>query len=439
MRTIINTWLLEKPSPNTILMMLLMYIGIGASVSGCTSAPVISKPDDFLIKMEGDSTKPKSIFVFLDGTGNDKASQTNVWRLFEKLKQYKNLQTSGRYIPGVGSIEEELEDDPMLPFLGDALGMGMQTRILEGYDFIAENYNPGDKIYIFGFSRGAHQARALAGLIAYAGIPKKIAGDNDDRKKKWEDILKLVKDKRDEDYKDQWKHWKSSQASLLADEIKNNQNIAIDMQAAEITFLGIWDTVPGSSLKNYNDCKENIGFVKKYLHWIPGISKGERYKSGSYPSIRRIAHAVSLDEQRSKFNPLLVCRETGQTYPQIDETWFPGAHADVGGGYKDSKALPSISLNWMIALLEDSYTFKSKPSKAEEEDAKGLAHWSMGDPPANIGSDCKDRRIPSNAKIHESFGARKSSGLVPILVKGKKLSLPYPAECVTMLNLKREL
>ena len=424
----------EQPNKSFLnIFLMFMCIGIGAVNSECASSPIISKPDGskperFVIKMEGDPAISKSIFVFLDGTANDAKSGTNVWLLFNQLEQYKNQQTTGRYIEGVGNVDGPLEDDPLLPIFGDALGMGMQARILEGYDFIAQNYKPGDEIFIFGFSRGAHQARALAGILAYAGIPTKVFENNDERKRKLENILKLVKDKYDKDYEDQWKAWKPNHPPFLANEIKNHKDIELDMQAAEIKLLGIWDTVPGSSFKDYGECKESIGFWKTYFHWLPVISKGERYKSDSYPAIRNIAHAVALDEKRSKFAPLLLCPAINRDYSAQSEMWFPGAHADVGGGYDDSNELPGISLNWMIGLLSESYKFNTIPPKVKEN-TKGLAHWSIGDHPANLGSECEDRHPPQDSQIHKSVYDREQSSPVPIRIGKNIESLKYPKLC----------
>src|SRR5262249_19458890 len=153
------------------------------------------------------------------------------------------------------------------------------------------------------------------------------------------------------DYWEHWQSWQPGQAPVLAPEIKEkriNGKKGRDVQAVEVTFVGIWDTVPGSSLKNYGYCKEEKGVVKKYGSSIlPGVDEGERYKIDSYPVIRRIAHAVALDEKRSKFSPLLLCPAINPPSTKVHEMWFPGAHADVGGGYKDSDALSGISLNWM--------------------------------------------------------------------------------------------
>lgn len=408
----LNTTLATKVSFNILIISIL--IGTGELKSE-------------LITNTGDNpANQKSIFVFLDGTGNDKSTKTNIWNLFKLIEKHKNHQTVTHYIEGVGSVNEPLEDDPILAVFGDALGRGMQDRILKGYDFIAANYNPGDEIFIFGFSRGAHQARALAGLLSYAGVPTNLIRDDDERKMKFEHILNLLKEIRDEDFKDQWKNWKPNQDPLLAEAIKADNHIFLDMQPVEIKFLGIWDTVPGSSFKNYDACKEHIGFLKRYFHLLPGISKGERYKSDSYPPIRQIAHAVSLDEKRSKFAPLYLCDALVKDYTILDETWFPGAHADVGGGYGDDD-LPNISLNWMIGLLERNYSFSSKPDRnAIKGNVKGLTHWSFGDRPANMGSECEDRlnredrQPPLGFNPHPSIDEREQAGIVPILIKGIK-------------------
>lgn len=392
-------------------------------------------------RLAGDPHKPKSIFVFLDGTANDQSSRTNVWQLYDLISKNNDPQTMCAYLEGVGTANDPFDTrhfGSLEQGLELALGMHMQDRILAGYEFIAHNYNPGDDIYIFGFSRGAHQARSLAGLLAYAGVPKlsdddreQIARDRGYLKEIGNDILKLAKKKRDKDYEEQWRSWSSGQMPLLAEDIAK-QTIhgkrLREVQATEVTFLGVWDTVPGSSFKNYGRCKEEIGFWKTYFFWLPVITEGERYKSDSYPAIRRIAHAVSLDEKRSKFRPILVCPAIANSNPtSVTEVWFPGAHADVGGGYDDSDGLPGLSFNWMLGLLAESYTFNASPQV--KESSTGLAHWPMGDDPANLFSECEDRHAPVGAQIHTSFNNRKKSSPVPIRMKGTVQSLTYPMDC----------
>ncbi len=406
--------------------------------SGCDSLPGVSEHselkinDEFSIKFEGDPMQQKSIFVFLDGTANDHRDTTNVWRLFQEVKLHKNLQTIGRYIPGVGSIEDPLDDDPKLAVIGDALGKGMEPRIEAAYEFIAEHYRAGDKVFIFGFSRGAHQARAIAGILAYAGVPAPLDGDKRQRHKILNGIIDFLKDIKDEDFLKQWAEWKPNQAPLLSQHIQGEGVTQANMQPVEVTLLGVWDTVPGSSFKNYAACKEEIGIAKRNISAVPGISKGQRYKSDSYPPIRHIVHAVAFDENRTKFMPLYLCQAIAPHYTRLEEIWFPGAHADVGGGY-DNTELPNLSLSWMIERLENSYTLASQPNQFVGN-PKGLAHWSYGDGVGSLGSKCHgrkydDRQPPLGYQFHPSVEERKSGGLAPIWMEGKRQEMIYPVSC----------
>jgi uncharacterized protein (DUF2235 family) len=321
--------------------------------------------------LSGDASAKKDIFVFLDGTGNNPGSETNVWKLYQLVDASSKDQTTALYIAGVGSAE----DAPLSEF---ALGRGMESRILEAYSFISDNYSTGDRVFLFGFSRGAHQARSLAGLVSYAGLLKKQGPEPGARVQDANRVIELVKKQRDQDFQTHWQNWRTGQPPPLANAIY--EKLGLTVVPGEIAFLGVWDTVPGSSLKRYGVCKEEIGEIKKRGKFIPGIDYGERYKSATYPPINHIAHAVSIDEKRSKFRPLLICPPI-QTSTIVDEVWFPGAHADVGGGYEDSDALPLISLGWMRDLLAQYYPNVGKPTS--QGNPHGLAHWSIGDKPTS--------------------------------------------------------
>ena len=310
----------------------------------------------------------------------------------------------------------------------------MEQRILEGYEFVSKNFAPDDNVYIFGFSRGAHQARSLAGMISYAGVPVEQNDVNVQRKFTYNDVIELVKTKSDEDYREAWLSWSPGQAPPMESEI--NKKLGIGVKPVSIVFLGVWDTVPGSSLKKYGFCKEKRGFIKRGSVFIPGIDKGERYKTDSYPPIRHIAHAVSLDEKRSKFRPLLVCPAIKDAETEIHEVWFPGAHADVGGGYADSDELSRISLLWMAKLLAKHYPIEL--SLGNEGNALGLAHWSIGDRPANIGSTCEDRLPYSGARIHPSAEERKKASTVRIRLCDEEMGLPYPMTCEQALKVSQQ-
>lgn len=423
---------------------------------GCSSnATRPTTADDALVDIfprSGTVSGPKTIYVFLDGTANDGTSGTNVWRSYQAVSKHSDAHATGIYIAGVGTADDPFNSRKLgtveaLIELG--LGKNMQARILSGYEFIAKQYGQGDKIAILGFSRGAHQARALAGLLAYAGVPKlsdqertQAQTDTTYLPKVLNDILELTKKRSDAEYNDRWVTWSPNDPPMLAGEIKEARIAGKKgraVQSVPIAFVGVWDTVPGSSLKRYGECMEKKGFVKnKLAPFIPGVDKGDRYKTGSYPAIGEIAHAVALDEKRSKFAPLFVCAQLHAKYPKIHERWFPGAHADVGGGYTDEGAddLPSISLDWMLSLLERSMGTPLRETTIDvEQKAKGLAHWSIGDAPANLLSECKDRTPAADASIDDSAAARRSAGRVPIRVAqadGKQTvvaRLSYPSAC----------
>jgi hypothetical protein len=107
---------------------------------------------------------------------------------------------------------------------------------------------------------------------------------------------------------------------------------------------------------------------------------------------------------------------------------FPGAHADVGGGYDDSDALPLLSLDWMATELSSVYR-PPRPLPSFVGDALGLAHWSIGDSPANKFSDCVDRTL-DGVEHHPSLDARLKAGKAPLRAAGViQPDVPYPRSC----------
>ena len=346
------------------------------------------------------SVEPRELFVFLDGTRNDPASQTNVWRMYQASKD------TGRqaiYIGGVGSEET--------PLLGAILGFGMEPRILRGYAYLSSHYRPQDKIFILGFSRGAHQARALAGLIAYSGL---IDPDSDLSQRQLlrdaNKILELTKKFNDRDIEAAMRS-NPDEPPLRA---RVGTELGISTRPAHVQFLGVWDTVPGSFFKKYEACREERD-----------DRDGDRYKTGSYPLIRSIAHAVSLDEKRSRYRPITLCDPVMPDKTTTVERGFAGAHSDVGGGYENSSMhLPS--LNWMI--LQINPHLRTGFAQIPGQHSAKPAHWSMGDSPANWFSNCEDRSLPS-LTLDESATEYRRTAVAQIMVKGQQLEMPNPPMC----------
>jgi hypothetical protein len=384
-------------------------------LSACTvhsvTAPSVWAPLEERVPAE----EPRHLFVFFDGTKNIDRSGTNVWRLFQLVQSHGPRSTRAFYIEGVGSA--------MQPVTGMLLGVGMEKRIREGYAFLADHFRPGDQIYIFGFSRGALQARALAGFLAYAGlpvVPEELPSDFDRTVNK---MIGIAKGELEATHAPAWDVWTPGTSPPPIAALMTGQT----MQRAEVAFLGVWDTVPGSLFKKIDGC---------YLKKKNGKLK-DRYKTDSYPSIRVIAQAVSNDEKRTRFKPLALCPALNGDHTQTHETWFPGAHSDVGGGYEDSRRLEketsgpplsALSFNWMVDLLAKSYPFLISPPPLLEN-AAALAHWSARDFPGNFASRCEDRPRPGNADRHPGLATREASACALVKLKKKSTWLPYPLTC----------
>lgn len=353
------------------------------------------------------ATAPRNLFVLFDGTRNDAASRTNVVRMKEAIAASK-VPAVVSYFEGVGSAQDA-------PALEALLGQGMEDRINGGYRFLSNHHRPGDRIFILGFSRGAHQARALAGLIAYSGLLDGAGMDERRQRKLANAVIEVVKGYTDDDTEAEWLKAPFEPPARM----RLQQELSIKLRPVPIAFLGVWDTVPGSWFKEYGTCRE-----------LPDKRAGDRYKTGSYPSIARIAHAVALDEKRSKFRPILLCPPMLSDATRISEVWFAGAHADVGGGYEPATgSLSNVSLSWMAGELSTALGATVPVPAAADEDRLAAVHWSIGDSPANIGSQCEDRKSPTGATIHSSVGQLRAAGSARLIVQGVSGVKPYPPSC----------
>jgi len=247
----------------------------------------------------------KRIIFCADGTWNDAATNTNVYKIFKAMNF--TAEQCPIYDDGVGS-----DGNTLLRLLGGAFGEGLDQKIRDGYTRISHLYEKGDSIFIFGFSRGAYIARSLAGMIANCGLPTQNVDDN-------------LTDLAFAAYRE---HDMTQRQQLLA---QLNDKYAIANPA--ITMVGVWDTVGalgipaifgGIDLVRYS-------FLDTQLH----------------PCINNAYHAVSIDERRRSFPATLW---TGQSVPgqTIEQVYFAGVHCDVGGGYPET-GLSDITLGWMMS------------------------------------------------------------------------------------------
>jgi hypothetical protein len=187
-------------------------------------------------------------------------------------------------------------------------------RIQSAYHFIAEHYQPGDEIYLFGFSRGAFQARSLGGLLNLVGIPKSPGAP---------------------ELATAW------QAYELRREAGHKVRIAKVKNAAHhpvpIKCIGVWDTVGNLGIPLLRTLRYNRRFAFHDVRLSPNVEVG--------------LHALAIDEPRGAFSPALWIAPKGQAIPshqRVEQVWFPGSHCDVGGGLTCS-ALSDASLIWMAS------------------------------------------------------------------------------------------
>lgn len=299
----------------------------------------------------------KRIIVLSDGTGNAAASlwRTNVWRVFELLDLSKRDQVA-KYDDGVGN-------SAFLPLalLGGAFGWGLKRNVIGLYKFVCRNYEPDAQIYAFGFSRGAFTIRVLVALILCEGLaPYKSERDLSARAAA---VYRAFRAERFHSFlRIEWLFRKLRDGFLWltgAARYDRSQNTKVP----SVEFLGLWDTVAAYGLP----VEEMTRGVSQYIWplYLPERSLN--------PLVRRACHALSLDDDRTTFHPVLwteagekplVPDAEGKSWlrdERISQVWFAGAHANVGGGYPDD-ALAHQPLLWIMQEAEQKgLTFKSPP------------------------------------------------------------------------------
>jgi uncharacterized protein (DUF2235 family) len=287
----------------------------------------------------------KNIILLSDGTGNSAASaqKTNVWRLYQALDCSEMPASSqsrqiAHYDDGVGTGSFK-----PLALIGLALGLGVWGNVRDLYTFLCRNYEDGDRIYLFGFSRGAFTVRLLAGLIGRCGIVT------------WETEQELLERvgaayyayRRDFLYRAAVRRPMPLQRAIVRrpeyEENSHDSKIKLwfPQRRPHIAFIGVWDTVDAYGMP-VDEWK--IG-IDRYI-WP--VSVADRYLSSGTD---KVCHALSLDDERPTFRPVLW---TEQNYrfgdppgDRLEQVWFAGVHANVGGGYPDD-SLACFSLDWMM-------------------------------------------------------------------------------------------
>ena len=260
---------------------------------------------------------PKNIVICCDGTGNEYgAANSNVVKLYWTLSAEE--KQIAYYHPGVGTMGARNALTAVgkwwTKVRGLAFGYGFSDNIADVYSFLMNEYETGDQIFIFGFSRGAYTARALCGLLHMCGL---LTPGN-------EPLIPYA-----------LRLYKSNDPCKF--EIASGFRSTFSVPCKPY-FLGLWDTV------------SSVGWILDPVH----TKGGHLPYTAALPDVPIVRHAVSIDERRAFFRQHLV-HLAPNTNQNLKEVWFAGVHSDVGGGYAEAESgLSKIALRWMLCEAQSA-------------------------------------------------------------------------------------
>jgi uncharacterized protein (DUF2235 family) len=293
----------------------------------------------------------KNIVICCDGTGNEISENiSNVLKLYRCLRKTPKTHPYQAvfYDPGVGTLARpnpwrKLQQD-FVTILGLATGYGLDDNVLAAYEFLVNTYEDGDRIYLFGFSRGAYTVRVLAGLIHKVGLiwPQQanLAGSGLTAYKQFSsdtpqgDVKARAEASDEEGPLPQSRYDQAAQFARI-----------LSTRWPTVHFIGVWDTVASVIVPRPDR-----------LYW-PSLE--ELAFTLQNPSVKIFRQAISIEERRCMFR--LKRWDEPQIYQHnrfndahaeaqdIRQVWFAGVHADIGGGYPEKEsALSKYPLLWMI-------------------------------------------------------------------------------------------
>lgn len=344
----------------------------------------------------------RNIVVLSDGTGNSaaKLARTNVWRTYQALES--DSEQLARYDDGVGTSALK-----PLAALGGAFGWGLKRNVLHLYKYLCRNYREGDRIYGFGFSRGAFTIRVLIGLVLHQGLVRWHSEEELDYLAEC-----AYRDYRAERYRagfslswvgrlvrDRWIALRDRLYGAKPYSLERNREID------SIAFLGLWDTVDAYGMP----VRELKLAIDKYL-WPLYFDSGRLH-----PKVARACHALALDDERATFHPLVWDESEEPDDParkRIHQVWFAGVHSNVGGGYPDD-SLSHVPLLWMLEHAQ-ACGLRLKPAVVGEYRRDANPYGRIYDSRAGISAYYRyaPRRVQNHAKpvIDESVYLRIANG-----------------------------
>jgi uncharacterized protein (DUF2235 family) len=265
----------------------------------------------------------KRLIVCCDGTWNEPATRTNVWRIKNAIASRDERHDPSvpqwvYYDPGLGT-------ETLNWLSGGLFGIGLSRNLKQAYSFLVEHYAEGDEIWCFGFSRGAYTVRSLCGMLGVAGLLRN------------RDITFV-----DKAY-DYYRLPEEDRGDSEFGRLRNDLHLRTKERGLRVRLLGVFDTVGALGVP------------------MPALKAATQLRAVSFHDtkiselIENAYQALAVDERRGPFEPALWTaqpttirdRDGGEIAQQICQAWFPGVHSDIGGGY-DDKAFADVVLDWML-------------------------------------------------------------------------------------------
>jgi hypothetical protein len=265
--------------------------------------------------MMGTSLNARRLIACCDGTWNtpDRLGHTtNVVRLVRSIRSrtQDGISQIVFYHPGVGT------GNVLDKWMGGGTGIGLSENVRSAYAWFVDNYQDGDEIFLFGFSRGAYTARSVAGLIAHVGILRKHHMEN---------------------FEEVWDYYRQPEPIREREEAMFLANFPdrVTRDQVDIKCIAVWDTVGSLGIPHSRFCQREYEFHDTTLA----------------PGVENAFQALAIDEQRTPFQPSIWKSNPKPRVTQtVEQVWFPGVHSNIGGGYPEH-VLSDAALFWMVSRV----------------------------------------------------------------------------------------
>ncbi len=293
----------------------------------------------------------KRLIICLDGTWNNRDSSTNVFHLYNLLADVdaNGVRQLRYYDEGVGTgILDKMT--------GGMFGIGLDENVIQAYEWLIEQYEDGDEVYVFGFSRGAFTARSLGGFLMKCGLLRRGAPLTVEQLWAGYRVLGRRRDSKNAPTKSTWR-------KIIGQEYRPYRSI-VDLKW-DTGHVKVTDPNPTEKLLiewtrripiHCIGVFDTVGAMGLDALCIPGLHSEEAAFHNTNPSklIKHGYHALAIDEHRINFQPVLWRRYVpkgsapdADPWETYEQRWFTGAHANVGGGYGDNP-LCLFPLDWMM-------------------------------------------------------------------------------------------